>query len=436
MAYEVRTGGPPFVGERGFDVLTKHLEGDAAPPSQLRGRNADQVPAWLDAIVLRMLAKRPDERFVTVYRLVEALREGQASGKIMADDVARSSSALTPPPPATRPAARDAVPLPEEKVDTARVKRDLAAAAIAEAASAGPQGNMGMSGAWFADGEAAAEAADEDLRKTTPKKQEKPAKQPPQPEAAASTSWSEPQYTEEEAARRKKLFLIAGGVGGALLIGVVIIAFSGGGKKKPVAAAVVPDAGLAVPEAPKPDAAPPPPPKPIDAGPKKPVAVRPVRDPDDIDPHKLPTIVLGNPPRADAGAGVVEDPTPPQNGDAAQAEFYVKLGRTALQKGDAVGAAAAFNKAREFDAKNADAIAGIGEVALMQGYYDDAVVHLERAASLAPRSARIQDLLGQAYLGSGKPKQAAAAFHRALKLNPNDESAKKGLADANAQGAE
>jgi len=35
--------------------------------------------------------------------------------------------------------------------------------------------------------------------------------------------------------------------------------------------------------------------------------------------------------------------------DAAQAEFYVKLGRTALSKGDAVSAATNFNKAREFD---------------------------------------------------------------------------------------
>ena len=53
-----------------FDVLTRHLEEEVPKPSSLRA----DVPPWLDSITLRMLAKRPDERFVTVYRLVEALR--------------------------------------------------------------------------------------------------------------------------------------------------------------------------------------------------------------------------------------------------------------------------------------------------------------------------------------------------------------------------
>ena len=114
----------------------------------------------------------------------------------------------------------------------------------------------------------------------------------------------------------------------------------------------------------------------------------------------------------------------------------MKLGRSALAKGDAVGAATNFNKAREFDAKNPDAIAGLGEVALQQGYYEDAVVHLEAAARLAPRSVRILTLLGQSYMGANRPKKAAEAFKRALKVDPGSEVARRGYEDASKASAE
>jgi hypothetical protein len=41
---------------------------------------------WLDALILRALAKRAEDRFVTVYRLIEAVREGQSTGQTMSDE--------------------------------------------------------------------------------------------------------------------------------------------------------------------------------------------------------------------------------------------------------------------------------------------------------------------------------------------------------------
>src|SRR5262249_58021691 len=86
MAYEMVTGQPPFVGKKVFDVLTQHIETAPRPPSEHR----PGLPPWLDAIVLRALAKKPEERFITVYRLIEAVREGQSTGAVMTEEAALS----------------------------------------------------------------------------------------------------------------------------------------------------------------------------------------------------------------------------------------------------------------------------------------------------------------------------------------------------------
>src|SRR5262249_56658483 len=99
MAYEMLIGAPPFVGKRVFDVLTQHLETQPVPPSKKR----PEIPLWLDAVILRCLAKRPDDRFITVYRLVEAIRARDATRHIMTDQAARSMPSLPPPAPAPRP---------------------------------------------------------------------------------------------------------------------------------------------------------------------------------------------------------------------------------------------------------------------------------------------------------------------------------------------
>ena len=59
LLYELLTGNPPFMG-RPMDVLDAHVSRPPAPPSQ----QVADIPAWLDALILSLLAKdaaaRPD----------------------------------------------------------------------------------------------------------------------------------------------------------------------------------------------------------------------------------------------------------------------------------------------------------------------------------------------------------------------------------------
>jgi len=117
IAYEMLVGEPPFTGKRVFDILSRHVE---APHVKARDRRPD-IPHWLDAAVDRMLAKRPEDRFVTVFRLVEALRQGKNTGKIMPGE--RATRRETDPPPSVVKAMKlhaDRQTEPVRRSDTAR----------------------------------------------------------------------------------------------------------------------------------------------------------------------------------------------------------------------------------------------------------------------------------------------------------------------------
>ncbi|MGD9646896.1 MAG: serine/threonine-protein kinase [Pirellulales bacterium] len=59
VAYYLLTGQPPFGGERPIKVLIAHAHDPVRPPSEI----VAGVPADLEAVVLRALAKEPHERF-------------------------------------------------------------------------------------------------------------------------------------------------------------------------------------------------------------------------------------------------------------------------------------------------------------------------------------------------------------------------------------
>jgi len=119
--------------------------------------------------------------------------------------------------------------------------------------------------------------------------------------------------------------------------------------------------------------------------------------------------------------------TAPSAGESAQAEFFIKLGHQKVNSGDLTAAAASFNKAREYDAKSSEAVAGLGEVAFEQGDYNGAAVHLKQALRLAPNRPRYLVLLGQAYYKLGKPKDAVTEYKKALRLDPNNQEAQHSL---------
>jgi tetratricopeptide (TPR) repeat protein/predicted Ser/Thr protein kinase len=75
--YECLTGRSPFSGETVAEVLRKVLAADPPPPSSLNAA----VPASLDRVTLRLLAKDPRERYSTAEELAEDLAGRVASGR-------------------------------------------------------------------------------------------------------------------------------------------------------------------------------------------------------------------------------------------------------------------------------------------------------------------------------------------------------------------
>jgi eukaryotic-like serine/threonine-protein kinase len=75
VMYHALTGQPPFTGENAFAIMMAHARDPVVPPSQL---NPD-VPADLEQVVLRCLAKKPEDRYPNVKALSQALAACQAA---------------------------------------------------------------------------------------------------------------------------------------------------------------------------------------------------------------------------------------------------------------------------------------------------------------------------------------------------------------------
>jgi len=69
VAYFMLTARPPFVGENAMAVMIAHTRDPVAPPSQIK----PDIPSDLEEVVLRCLAKNPNDRYLDTSRLAEAL---------------------------------------------------------------------------------------------------------------------------------------------------------------------------------------------------------------------------------------------------------------------------------------------------------------------------------------------------------------------------
>ena len=81
-AYFLITGDPPFRREQVLDVLRAHHAATVLPPSQL----VDNLPFDVEAIILKCLAKRPEDRFQTVREVEQALDACSVAGQWGEDD--------------------------------------------------------------------------------------------------------------------------------------------------------------------------------------------------------------------------------------------------------------------------------------------------------------------------------------------------------------
>jgi eukaryotic-like serine/threonine-protein kinase len=119
VLYELLTGKTPFDGETPVEIAMKHLSNAPEPPSKLR----PDVPPELDMVVLRALAKNPDDRYqsadqmeadlervargatvsaATVDTATQVLRRPAAA--VVAAEAATAATMIAPPSATTRSA--------------------------------------------------------------------------------------------------------------------------------------------------------------------------------------------------------------------------------------------------------------------------------------------------------------------------------------------
>jgi serine/threonine-protein kinase len=94
VLYEMLCGAPPFVSDGFGDLMDMHMNVAPAPPRRLRA----EIPPAVEAVVLRALAKRPEDRFAGMAAMEAALAAAAASVAAAAPavDTLESSSAALP----------------------------------------------------------------------------------------------------------------------------------------------------------------------------------------------------------------------------------------------------------------------------------------------------------------------------------------------------
>jgi hypothetical protein len=77
--YDLLTGQPPFMGKTAVEVITKHQTAPVVPPDRM----ARHVSPELSSVVMKMMAKQPEDRYQTMAEVVQALENilGVDSGK-------------------------------------------------------------------------------------------------------------------------------------------------------------------------------------------------------------------------------------------------------------------------------------------------------------------------------------------------------------------
>jgi serine/threonine protein kinase len=87
LLYHMIVGEPPFTGETAHDIVARHL----TDPVRFPPEKAAVIPSWLEDVILRAMAKQPEDRFPSAAAMLEPLRQGarrkRAAGLITASRV-------------------------------------------------------------------------------------------------------------------------------------------------------------------------------------------------------------------------------------------------------------------------------------------------------------------------------------------------------------
>lgn len=90
VLYEMVTGRPPFQADSPTTLLMQHVNTPPPPPRSLN----PQVPEGMQAVLLKALAKQPDQRYASVRELAAAFRKA-LPGEVTADGAMVSAEAAT-----------------------------------------------------------------------------------------------------------------------------------------------------------------------------------------------------------------------------------------------------------------------------------------------------------------------------------------------------
>jgi serine/threonine-protein kinase len=104
VLYELLTGKTPFDGETPVEIAMKHLSTPPKPPSQLR----PDIPRELDMVVIRALAKNPDERYQSADEMEGDLERVARGARVSATTADTATQVLRRPAAAAAAASATA----------------------------------------------------------------------------------------------------------------------------------------------------------------------------------------------------------------------------------------------------------------------------------------------------------------------------------------
>jgi tRNA A-37 threonylcarbamoyl transferase component Bud32 len=103
VLFQLLTGAPPFEGTDSQEIVGRHIS-EPVPSANL---SRDGIPPWISGIVLRCMAKHPDDRFPTARALLEAIRAARAGALAAAVDPVTLLPRADESPTEAMPAARN-----------------------------------------------------------------------------------------------------------------------------------------------------------------------------------------------------------------------------------------------------------------------------------------------------------------------------------------
>ena len=76
MLYQLVTGTPPYDGASSAEIVGKHLADPVPVASDVNAK----IPRWLSSVIVKCLAKKPEDRYQSADEVLAALAAGRASG--------------------------------------------------------------------------------------------------------------------------------------------------------------------------------------------------------------------------------------------------------------------------------------------------------------------------------------------------------------------